>query len=215
MTFKLITDVTAEQVTLEQARKHCNITPEGSPPAHDDDALLQDIIIPAAREWAEEFTGLALAPKTYELVLDAFPEGDDIELPIGPVTQIDSITYVDEDGATQTLSSGAYTTDLGSEPAHVWPVYGTSWPATRAQRGAVTVVYVTGHSTTAAIPKAIRQALLLLVGVEDLSYDDAAKVMGVPIGTVMSRLYRARERVRAWLGGAPAAAGAGVLKVVK
>jgi RNA polymerase sigma-70 factor (ECF subfamily) len=47
----------------------------------------------------------------------------------------------------------------------------------------------------AALPEAQR-AVLLLVGVEDLSYQDAARVLGVPIGTVMSRLSRGRERLR-------------------
>jgi RNA polymerase sigma-70 factor (ECF subfamily) len=41
-----------------------------------------------------------------------------------------------------------------------------------------------------------QQSVLLLVGVEDLSYDEAARVLGVPIGTVMSRLSRGRERLR-------------------
>ena len=44
-----------------------------------------------------------------------------------------------------------------------------------------------------------QKSLLLLVGVEDLSYDDAAKVMGVPVGTVMSRLARGRQKMRALL----------------
>jgi RNA polymerase sigma factor (sigma-70 family) len=41
-----------------------------------------------------------------------------------------------------------------------------------------------------------QKSLLLLVGVEDLSYDDAARILGMPIGTVMSRLSRARQRLR-------------------
>ena len=40
------------------------------------------------------------------------------------------------------------------------------------------------------------RAVLLLVTVEDLSYAEVAQVLGIPIGTVMSRLARARERVR-------------------
>lgn len=41
---------------------------------------------------------------------------------------------------------------------------------------------------------------LWLVDVNDLSYSDAAAVLGVPVGTVMSRLSRARDRVRRHLG---------------
>ena len=41
-----------------------------------------------------------------------------------------------------------------------------------------------------------QKSLLLLVGVEELSYEEAAKVMGIPIGTVMSRLARGRQRLR-------------------
>ncbi|SJZ80037.1 RNA polymerase sigma-70 factor, ECF subfamily [Enhydrobacter aerosaccus] len=41
-----------------------------------------------------------------------------------------------------------------------------------------------------------QKSLLLLVGVEDFSYDDAARILDLPIGTVMSRLSRARQRLR-------------------
>jgi RNA polymerase sigma factor (sigma-70 family) len=41
-----------------------------------------------------------------------------------------------------------------------------------------------------------QRTVLLLVAVEELSYEAAAHITGVPIGTVMSRLSRARQRMR-------------------
>jgi RNA polymerase sigma-70 factor (ECF subfamily) len=38
--------------------------------------------------------------------------------------------------------------------------------------------------------------VLLLVSVEDMSYADVARITGVPMGTVMSRLSRARVRLQ-------------------
>ena len=50
-----------------------------------------------------------------------------------------------------------------------------------------------------------QRAALLLVVLEGLSYREVAEVQGVPIGTVMSRLARARMQIKAYLeGGRPA-----------
>jgi RNA polymerase sigma-70 factor (ECF subfamily) len=46
----------------------------------------------------------------------------------------------------------------------------------------------------AGLPDEQRE-VLVLVCVEDLAYREAAEVLGVPIGTVMSRLARARRRI--------------------
>lgn len=49
-----------------------------------------------------------------------------------------------------------------------------------------------------------QREVLLLVGVEELSYQEASRVLGVPVGTVMSRLSRAREHLRVLLTEGPA-----------
>jgi RNA polymerase sigma-70 factor, ECF subfamily len=45
-----------------------------------------------------------------------------------------------------------------------------------------------------------QREVVLLVGLEGLSYAETATVLGVPIGTVMSRLARGREKLRTLIG---------------
>ena len=59
------------------------------------------------------------------------------------------------------------------------------------------------HTALARLPEEQRE-VLLLVGLEQFGYAEAAQVLGVPTGTVMSRLSRARERMRQMLAGEPA-----------
>jgi len=49
-----------------------------------------------------------------------------------------------------------------------------------------------------------QRAVLLLVTLEDLSYAEVARVLGIPAGTVMSRLSRARVRLQELMDGASA-----------
>jgi RNA polymerase sigma-70 factor (ECF subfamily) len=50
------------------------------------------------------------------------------------------------------------------------------------------------------LPEAFR-AVVLLADMEGLSYDEVAATIGVPVGTVRSRLFRGRTQLRAALDG--------------
>jgi RNA polymerase sigma-70 factor, ECF subfamily len=63
----------------------------------------------------------------------------------------------------------------------------------------------------AKLPQEQRE-VLLLVALENVSYDEAARALGIPIGTVMSRLSRARERLRTMMLDGPASAKLTVVK---
>jgi RNA polymerase sigma-70 factor, ECF subfamily len=67
------------------------------------------------------------------------------------------------------------------------------------------------QSAIAALPVEQRE-VVLLIALEQLSYAEVSRVLRIPMGTVMSRLFRARERLRAQLSGVPAQSN---LKLVK
>jgi RNA polymerase sigma-70 factor (ECF subfamily) len=56
------------------------------------------------------------------------------------------------------------------------------------------------HAALRKLPSEQRE-VMLLVSLEQFAYADAARILGVPQGTVMSRLSRARERMRQLLDG--------------
>lgn len=82
--------------------------------------------------------------------------------------------------------------------------------AQRAPQGDALLVRDLDRSIALLPPE--QRAVLLLVTLEDMSYEEVARTLAIPMGTVMSRLSRAREKLRAMMSGQPSSAR---LKVVK
>lgn len=126
-----------EPVTVAEVKTHATIY------VPDHDSMIESILIPAARRAAEQETGRSIAASTWEVWLDEFP--DEIELPYPPILAVTEITYVDQDGVTQTLSPSAYVLDAKSEPGWVLPAEGTTFPSTADIANAVKVRYTAGY----------------------------------------------------------------------
>ncbi len=76
-------------------------------------------------------------------------------------------------------------------------------PSVRAVQE-ITVEIADLDRALAGLP-ADQRAAVLLVGVEDMTYQEAATVLAIPVGTLMSRLHRGRKRLRALMADAPPA----------
>jgi RNA polymerase sigma factor (sigma-70 family) len=84
-----------------------------------------------------------------------------------------------------TLLHEIYVQDVAAQDAEGLPAQ-----PPRAANGALPFEHA-----IATLPPQQRE-IFLLVTLEDMSYDQVAKTLGIPIGTVMSRLSRAREKLR-------------------
>jgi len=119
-------------------------------------------LIKTARHAAEGYTRRALVTQTWDLKLDSFPYWT-INVPKPTLQSVTSITYIDADGATQTLAADQYLVDTSSTPARITPVFGGVWPVTRWQNNAVTVRFVAGYGLAAAVPDGIKAWMILRV----------------------------------------------------
>ena len=130
----------AEPVALQEAKFHLRFD------LSDEDALIAQLIS-NARRYVETATKRALIRQRHRATMTRFPRV--FELPISPVRKVNSITYVDNDGETQTLSSSLYQVDLfTSDRAMIAPAYGQTWPSVRPETfNAVTIDYLAGYAT--------------------------------------------------------------------
>lgn len=158
-------------VSLDDAKAHLRLNG-----IDDWDTLLQDQV-DAAHGQLDGYAGRlgrALAPQTWILYLPGFPAAGSpgsvlaiIRLPLPPLLSVTSITYVDTNGVTQTLSSSLYQV-LDGERAEIRPAYGQVWPATRIDTArAVAITFECGYEQSAGAWPAkiqpVRSALKLLV----------------------------------------------------
>lgn len=153
---KVITEPAVEPILLADAKVHLKVD------GNDEDDLIESLIT-AAREMVEKITHRSLIEQTRVAKMDYFPISDTITLPFGPVSEITSVEYYDEDEVLQTLSASDYWTDLDSDIPRI--VIKDSWPETEDMPNAVQIEYVCGYGDSgASVPKPLIRAMYLIIG---------------------------------------------------
>jgi uncharacterized phiE125 gp8 family phage protein len=129
--------------------------------AEDNDILRY---IKAARRYCERFQNRAFITQTWDLYLDGFPAGNQIEIPLPPLQSVTWLKYKDAAGILQTWDASNYIVDAVSEPGRIVLANGKSWPATYEEIQAVQIRFVCGYGDSAAdVPEEARQAILLKI----------------------------------------------------
>ncbi len=149
------TPATVEPVSVSEAMEHARIDLAEETPWITN-------AITAVRELCETFLKRTFCTTTLRLNLDEFPWYDFV-LPQPNLVSVTSIKYLDTAGVQQTLSASAYSVDARSTPGRIVPVYQTDWPAYRNFANSIEVIFVAGYGAAAAVPQAIKQAILFTV----------------------------------------------------
>lgn len=142
----------ARSISLELAKSHLRVD------GPDEDYLI-DTLIQAATDHIEgpNGAGLSLAAQQWLMYAESFPLK--FEIPIGPLVSVDSIAYIDTDGASQTLATSVYEVDI--ERGLIRAKTDQSWPSVDTVYKAITVTFTAGYSE---IPSDLVAAMLLILG---------------------------------------------------
>lgn len=156
---KLISPPEVEPVTVSEVKSHLRI--DGS----DEDTLLA-LYIKAAREHVETITRRALISQQWQLTLDDWWDDDYLEIPLPPLIRIDSLSYRDEAGDVNTVSSSSYVVVDDYDPGRIAWAEGVSAPTSELYPyGGVMITFTAGYGTSGDdVPEGIRQAIRLLAG---------------------------------------------------
>ena len=108
--------------------------------------------------------GRALVTQSWEYRIDDFPDGGRIELPLPPLVSVESVKYLDADGAEQTLATSVYNVETSTLVGMIRLAYNQDWPETLDDDYAVRIRFTAGYGAAAAVPVPLKQAILLLIG---------------------------------------------------
>ncbi len=140
-------------------------------------------LIATARRTCEIGARRAFVTQTREMALTAWPPSVGFQLPMPPLQAVESITYLDEDGVTHTVTASDYRVYTNVEPGLVVLKSNIAWPsAVLAVGPSITVRYTAGYGLATAVPEQYKSAMLLMIG---HLYENREAVITGTIATVL------------------------------
>ena len=128
-----------------------------------DDANTLTALLTSARVWAETWTGRAFINRTAVIYYDQFPQGRIIELPLSPISAVESVSYFNEADVDTDLAATDYVLDLIGSPARIAFKRTYVYPSPVRVANALAVALTAGYGATAAlVPEGIKTAIRLL-----------------------------------------------------
>jgi uncharacterized phiE125 gp8 family phage protein len=153
----VVTPPADEPIDVAAAMRHCGQTNPAVQP------MIESLIV-AAREKVEGDTGRLLVSQTHDVYLDSLPYGGEILLPHGRTQSVTSVKAYDALDVETTVDPSTYQVDTASEPGRIVLRSGQSWPVGLRAANAVVIRAVFGYGDEEAVPQALKQAMLFLVG---------------------------------------------------
>lgn len=163
MSLSLITEPIGYPIRLEDVRRQTK-----SEGVSADDVLIQDVIIPAVVDRAEQATARQMLKATWQLTQDGF--GCWIDVPRPPLIAGSlTVSYLDAAGVSQMVDPALYVVEAPVGPraprGRIRLAYGASWPLLTDQPGAVSIQFDAGYGTEwQDVPALLRMAMLLDAG---------------------------------------------------
>ena len=146
-------------VSVAEAKTHLRIDSSFTA----DDTYIETLISVATLA-AENYTNLAIMEQSWYLYLDDFPDYFNLLKGTLRALTVNSITYSDENNASQTLHASNYFGDGNIKPARIYFAPDATIPSTYDKPNAVVVDFTLGYGGASLVPAPIKQAILLTIG---------------------------------------------------
>ena len=145
----------SEPVTVAEAKAHMRI--DGTV----EDVLIASLIV-TSRLHVESALDLALINQSWTLILDRWPAGAEVEIPLAPLQSVNAVKVKNPAGVASVVSPTSYLVDLASKPPRlVWNNAARPDPGVPA--GGIEIEFAAGFGASAAtVPAPLKHAVLML-----------------------------------------------------